>query len=85
MFLNIFKKRKLSFQGRSGIIFTYENEKYYVDSEMLTGYYDMVIYRDSISKVSGNEKTIIGCIKKNLIFSKLIKELDKEKIKYTLQ
>jgi len=46
----LFKPKKIVFKGRAGLIFNVsKNESYYIDSEMLNGEYDIVIYKNTFS------------------------------------
>ncbi|RQP14430.1 MAG: hypothetical protein EAS48_01640 [Chryseobacterium sp.] len=79
----LFKSKKVIFKGRAGLIFNpNKNESYYVDSEMLNGKYDIVIYENSIRKLSGNKQ--LEDIYKSKILKLLFEELKKQNIKYDI-
>lgn len=51
MLFNLFKKKKLRYLGRSGIVLNHEGVDYYIDSEMLDGKkYDLVVYTDTVKR-----------------------------------
>lgn len=80
----LFKPKKVIFKGRSGIIFNpNEIESYYIDSEMLNGKYDIVIYKDNIYSLFCNK--ILSDIDKNKILHMLLKELDDKMLKYEIK
>lgn len=77
----IFKPKKIIFKGRAGLIFNLsKNESYYVDSEMLNGKYDIVVYKDSIRKLPENKA--LNNEKNNEILLLLLQELEKQNLKY---
>lgn len=77
----LFKPKKIIFKGRAGLIFNVnKDESYFIDSEMLNGKYDIVIYKSSIRKLSGNKE--LDDSYKNKILELLCKELKKRGIKY---
>jgi hypothetical protein len=84
--MNLLRKKKIIFQGRTGIIFNSNDKKsFYIDSEMLMGKHDIVIYKDSIYELRNNEKTNLNEEMKLGIIENLKIELDKQKIKYVIK
>ena len=77
----LFKPKKIVFKGRAGLIFNVsKNESYYIDSEMLNGKYDIVIYKNSILKLP--EKQKLSNESKSEILELLFEELRMQNIKY---
>lgn len=80
----LFKPKKIVFKGRAGLIFNMnKNESYYIDSEMLNGEYDIVIYKDSILKLP--EKQQLSNESRNRILQSLVEELEKQSLKYEIE
>lgn len=79
-----FRPKKIIFKGRSGLIFKpNKNESYYIDSEILNGKYDIVIYIDSIRKQPKNMELSLD--KKNEISQLLLQELKNQGLKFIVR
>lgn len=73
----IFKKKKVKYLGRGGIIYTHEGVPYIIDSEMLDGKdYDLVVYKKSVERKDNTE--IVPVSKKDEVLSSLIDYLKNE-------
>lgn len=77
MAFNFFRKKKVRFLGRGGLIFKYQNDDYLIDSEMsFSEGVDIVIYKDSVRHYDGNGS--ISETRKNEIISSLLDCLKNE-------
>lgn len=80
---NFFKSKKIVFKGRAGLIFNAsKDESYFVDSEMLNGYYDLVINKNRIFKLPSN--IALNKSESTIVIQKLSEELDKLNLKYEI-
>ncbi len=62
--------RSVKVLGRSGILYEEDNQKYYIDSEMLVGpEYNLVIYADNVKPYDKKDKRLISFDKKKEIVS----------------
>jgi hypothetical protein len=53
---NFFRKKKVKFLGRGGVIFRYQNNDYFIDSEMsFSKDIDIVLFKESIRLKDRNE------------------------------
>lgn len=56
-FLSIFRKKKIEYTGRAGLIYKNDELRYSIDSEMLVSDdYDIVVYPDSVYLLKGSQK-----------------------------
>jgi len=79
-----FKKKKVKFLGRAGIIFNHGGVDYYVDSEMLDGKkYDLVVYTDTVRRKDSSE-IVTGALKGKVLKSLIDYLKDRENLRVDL-
>jgi len=84
MLFNLFRKREVKFLGRSGLIFKYQNDDYYIDSEMsFSKDIDIVIFKESVRLKDRNE-SVSEIVKKEVLDHLLDYLKNKEKLKVEL-
>lgn len=84
MRLNLSRKRKVRFLGRAGLIYTYNGDKFFVDSELsLVGKIDIVIFTDSVRYID-KEKSITEVLKKEVLDSLAECLVNEERLKIQL-
>ena len=71
MLFNFFKKKKVHFLGRGGLIFKYQDHEYFIDSEMsFTGNVDLVVFKDTVKR-KDNSEMVTGELKDEVLMSLL--------------
>lgn len=85
LFRSIFRrltgKKKITFLGRAGLLFKFNDIDYFIDSEMLTGKYDLVISRKSVRTDKGS----LSDFEKEQVINGLKVELDIEGLTYEIE
>lgn len=75
--ISIFRKKKIVFTGRVGMVFYFKNRKYFIDSEMLTGgEYDIAVFIETI-RYKDIEMGKLSSLEKNEVLKELIVEFNK--------
>ena len=81
----IFKKRTITFLGRAGLYCYYNDETYFIDSEMLVGpLHDIVIYSDNIYLIRHRKQYDVDETIKSQVLDFLKLELQKRHIKFQI-
>lgn len=84
MSFNLFKKKKVRFLGRGGILLSHEGIDYYIDSEMLDGKkYDLAVYTDTVKR-NDNSEIVTGELKDEVLTFLLDYLRNKENLKIEL-
>lgn len=84
MLFNFFKKKKVHFLGRGGLIFKYQNHEYFIDSEMsFTGNVDLVVFKDTVKR-KDNSEMVTGELKDEVLMSLLDYLKNKEHLRVEL-
>jgi len=71
---------KITYLGRAGLIFEMDGAQYFVDSEMLSGDFDIAILWDNIYPY-GNKEIKLSQKEREVILRELLKELKYEGVK----
>lgn len=84
MLFNFFKKKKVHFLGRGGLIFKYQDHEYFIDSEMsFTGNVDLVVFKDTVKR-KDNSEMVTGELKDEVLMSLLDYLKNKENLRVEL-
>lgn len=76
-FTSIFKPKKIIFLGRTGMTFFDEGKIYFLDSELLEGEEDVVIYDNKIYYIENGSKVFLSEKEGNEILKKIEMEMEK--------
>ena len=67
LFRKLFGKSKIKFLGRAGLIFIFDGTEYFIDSEMLAGKVDIVIYTSTVTLRSNSNIILDNALKEKVI------------------
>jgi hypothetical protein len=77
-FSNIFRKKRIEYLGRTGIIFTHDQIRYFIGSELLSSNdFDIEIYKDEIYRLENEKKHALGVVQALKVFDAVRNELEK--------
>jgi|GEM_PF-2089419 hypothetical protein len=80
----LFKEKKVKFLGRAGMILNYQNNNYFIDSEMsFTNDIDIVIFKDTI-RFKDTKDNITEASKKEILDYLVDYLIKKEKLRIKL-
>lgn len=73
---SFFIKKKIKFLGRTGLIFSEEEEKYFIDSELLNSEeFELVIYKKEIYLIRNSNKILLVEEENKKVLLKILDEL----------
>ncbi len=81
-FLSIFRKKKIEYTGRAGLIYKDDGLRYFIDSEMLVSDdYNIVVYPGSVYLLKGSQKIKVTGSEEKDILERAIKEIENTGVK----
>ena len=80
---NLFRKKRIEYLGRAGMIFDIDGNKYFVNSELLIGKPDIVIFWKDIYPYDQKQIVLNDDFKKK-IATEVKKELEKDGLRIEL-